>query len=327
MNESNIKKMLPIYILDILKEESDSKHKLTQAKICKLIYEIYGEHFERKSISTTIDLLVDHGYNIVKTNNGCYLNEREFETCEIQFLIDSVFSNKTIDSKHTKDLAKKISSFSNKYQRKNYDYIYKSDEIVKTNNKSIFYNIDVITYAIENNKQIEFNYNRFSLNGKENKRRHIVNPYYLISNQGKYYLVCNYFFMNKIANCRVDKIKNIKIHEGYPRKPITEIPEFKDGFDISKYVNERIYMFASGDIINATLKVNSEIALDYIDEYFGSNAHYFKEDNYYIVRLKVNENDLLYWLMQYYEGIELVKPLSTREKIKTMINEMAEKYK
>ena len=78
MNESNIKKMLPIYILDILKEESDSKHKLTQAKICKLIYEIYGEHFERKSISTTIDLLVDHGYNIVKTNNGCYLNEREF---------------------------------------------------------------------------------------------------------------------------------------------------------------------------------------------------------------------------------------------------------
>ena len=83
---------------------------------------------ERKSIGTNIEFLIEAGYDIVKCEGGgCYLREREFEQSEISFLVDAVFSSKSIDSKKSKDLAEKISAFSSKFSRKKYNYIHKSD--------------------------------------------------------------------------------------------------------------------------------------------------------------------------------------------------------
>lgn len=64
-------------------------------------------------------------------------------------------------------------------------------------NKSFFYTIDTIMRAIEDNKQISFTYNEFMTNKKTKTRFDnkvfIINPYFIINNRGKYYLVCNYY--------------------------------------------------------------------------------------------------------------------------------------
>ena len=125
------KKMSLLCILQILREYSDENHPLTQAQILKKIEQNYGLELERKSISTNIDSLIDFGFDIIKMDKGCYLGQREFEPSEVSFLIDAVFSSRSIDSKRSRELAEKISKFLSVNERKKYKYICKSDEIIR----------------------------------------------------------------------------------------------------------------------------------------------------------------------------------------------------
>jgi len=325
MASSSNKKLSILYILEILKDYSDENHLLTQAEIINKLYSKYGMECERKSISSNIDSLIDFGYDIIKQSNGCYLASREFETSEIQFLIDAIFSSKSINSSHSKQLANKLSNFLSTYQRKQYNYTYKADDINRTNNKQLFYTIDIINEAIKENKKVKFNYNRFYLDeNKKSKKSYLINPYFLINNQGSYYLVCNYEYFNKIANYKVDRIENIEIVDK-PIKPITELEGCENGIDKAKYANENIYMF-SNDSIKATIKINNEYSVNYVSDWFGKNAKFYKKDDEIYADLKVNEQALIYWCLQYGESVEIVEPLQTREKVKNIISSMLEKY-
>lgn len=325
MSLPNNKKLSILYTLQILKDYSDEKHLLSQNEIAKKIYNLYGMECERKSIGTNIDSLIDFGYDIVKNSSGCFLASREFETSEIRFLIDAVFSSKSIDSRHSRELANKLSNLLSSYQRKQYKYIYKADELNRTNNKELFYNIDIINEAIEKNKQIQFEYNRFCYKENNKKKKpYIVNPYCLINNQGKYFLVCNYNYFDEIGNYKLERIHNIKILDT-DIKPIKQVKGFENGLDIAKYANENIYMFATNSV-NATIQIYDDWATAYVEEWFGKNATFYEKDNKIYADVVANESSLIYWCLQYGEVIELITPITTREKIKDILKEMSKRY-
>ena len=328
MAQPNNKKLSILYILDVLKNYSDENHLLTQADIAKKIYSLYGMELERKSISSNIESLIDYGYDIVKTANGCYLAGGEFEPSEVSFLIDAVFSSKSIDSKHSKTLTNKLSKFLSVYKRKQYNYIYKADEIYRTNNKQLFYTIDVLNQAIAEKKKVQFNYNRvyFDKDVKKHKasKRYVVNPYFLINGQGRYYLVCNYDYFNEIANYKLELITNVKILDE-PIKPITQLKGCENGFDIAKYVNENIYMYNS-EPVTVVLKIENDYAVNYVQEWFGGNVEFFKKENTMFARIKTNEQSIVYWCLQYGASVELVEPKHVREKLKEVTQRIADKY-
>ena len=325
MSLPNNKKLSILYTLQILKDYSDEKHLLSQNEIAKKIYNLYGMECERKSIGTNIDSLIDFGYDIVKHSSGCFLASREFETSEIRFLIDAVFSSKSIDSRHSRELANKLSNLLSSYQRKQYKYIYKADELNRTNNKELFYNIDIINEAIEKNKQIQFEYNRFCYKENNKKKKpYIVNQYCLINNQGKYFLVCNYDYFDEIGNYKLERIHNIKILDT-DIKPIKQVKGFENGLDIAKYANENIYMFATNSV-NATIQIYDDWATAYVEEWFGKNATFYEKDNKIYADVVANESSLIYWCLQYGEVIELITPITTREKIKDILKEMSKRY-
>lgn len=326
MPSSSNKKLSILYTLQVLKEYSDENHLLSQNDIATKINNIYGMACERKSIATNIDSLIDYGYEIIKTNAGSYLATREFEPSEIRFLVDAVFSSKSINSKHSRELSKKLSEFLSIYERRQYKYVYKADELNRTDSKEIFYNIDIINEAIENNKQIEFNYVRGSYKGNDLKKHpYKVNPYCLINNQGKYFLVCNYDFFDEIANYRLERIHNIKILDT-PIKPVTQVKGFENGLDIAKYANENIYMFATKTIM-ATVKIYNDWSTAYVEEWFGKNARLYEKENSIYADITANESSLIYWCLQYGENIELLSPKGTRDKIKEMVKQINKRYK
>lgn len=319
------KKLSILYILEILKDYSDENHFLSQAEILKKLNIIYGMECERKSVGANIDNLIDFGYDIIKNKKGCYLASREFEPSEIQFLIDAVFSSKSIDSRHSKELASKISSILSSYQRKQYNYVYKSNEINRTDNKELFYNIDIINEAIEKRKQISFDYSRFYYKDTGKKKKpYIVNPYFLINTQGKYFLVCNYDYFDEIGNYKVDRIRNIKILDN-DAKPITDVKGFENGIDIVKYANENIYMFAT-KTIQAKVRIYDNWSTAYVEEWFGKNAKFYEKDDIIYADIKANESSLIYWCLQYGESIELIEPVETRNRIKDIVQEMNKRY-
>ena len=319
------KKLLIIYIYEILKEHSDEYHFLTQQDIIKLIKQIYDMNCERKSIGSNIDFLIDLGFDIIKVpHKGCYLGERVLEPSEVSFIVDSLFSSKSISGKQAKDLSSKLSNLLSKYQRKRYNYIYKAEQVNRTNNKELFYNIEIIQEAIEKNKKISFNYIRPHYEKDNPQKVYIVNPYFLVNNQGRYYLICNFDYFNEIGNYKIDFIKNIKILDE-ERKPITSIKGFEKGIDISKYINEHIYVF--GDkTINATIKLADDNSITYVMEWFGKNAKIYKKNDVIYADIVSSEKALVYWCLQYGESVELTEPTETRNKIKEKVKMICEKY-
>ena len=253
------KKLTIYYILKILKEYSDKNHLLKQKDIIDKLHNIYMIDIERKTIASTIDLLIELDYDINKTPNGVYLGERDFDDTEIKFLIDAIYSSKIIPGDKARKLAEKINSSLSKYDRKDYSYIDKSTEITRTNNNEFFYNIDIITEAIKSKKRITFNYLSYDNKGNLIERRdgykYKVSPYFLVNNFGKYYLLGSINHYEIHAHFRLDYISNIEIIDE-AIVPIDDIKSLGKDFNITKHINDHVYMF-NGDVITAKILINA----------------------------------------------------------------------
>ena len=327
--ESKDRKLASCYIMDILKKYSDEKHFLPYAEISQKIKDEFDVDIDPKTIGKYINLLQEYGVDIVKKRNvGCALIGRTFDNSELSFLIDAVFSSKSISSGHAQDLIKALMNESSVYEKKRYDYVYKADDISRTDNKSFFYTIDTITRAIEDNKQISFTYNEVMTNKKTktrfNGKEFIINPYFMINNRGKYYLVCNYDYFDNIANYKLELIKDIKIIDAEV-KPITHVKGCENGLDIAKYANENIYMF-SASAINVKLKLENEYAVGSLIDWFGKNVKFSDRGGVIYADINVNERAIIYWCLQYGESVELISPIQTRNKIKKLLVKLNNKY-
>ena len=268
------KKLSMFYILEILKEYSDRNHLLKQKDIIDKLHNIYNIDIERKTIASTLELLNELGYDICKEKGGVCLNERDFDETQIRFLIDAIYSSKIITAKQAKEISEKLYSSLSKYQRKDYSYIHKSTEIIRTQNNQVFLNIEIITEAIKLKKKITFKYLTYDKKGELIERRdgyvYIASPYYLINNFGKYYLICNVNNHEDHSNYRLDYITDIRItnEEIYPMDNVKTLG--KD-FNINKHINDHVYMFG-GNIINAKILIKEEWAIKNVYDWFGSNA-------------------------------------------------------
>lgn len=324
--ESN-KKLLILYVLECLKEESDSEHLLTQSDIIKYIFSKWGMQSERKAIARNIDFLIDFGYDIIKDTRGYYLADREFDSSEITYLVDSVFSSRSIPAKNAQNIVKKLAGFSSKYERKAFKHLYKPSDS-SNGNKQFFFSIDVISRAIELKRKIHFNYMFFvRRDGKivANKKEHIVNPYFMVNSRGKYYLVCNKQDKTSLSNYKIENIVDIEMLEEEVM-PVTNLVGYERGLDEVKYINEHVYMFG-GEIVNSHIKLLSDRAISVVYEWFGDNTRIIYSGGEYYALVKSDEHALCYWALQYGELVEVVKPETLVEKIKEKIAFLNEVYK
>lgn len=321
------KRIVIFYVYDIIKKYTDKKHSLTYFEISEKLKQDYNVNNAPKTISKIISSLVNYGCEIIKRgNNGCALLGRKIDNSD--FLIDAVFSSKSISFTHARSLMENLLEDSSIYDRKKYEYIYKANDIARTTNKATFFVIDTISRAIDEGKQISFTYNEISVNKKLktrfDRKEFLINPYFLINNRGKYYLVCNYDKYNNLSNYKVECISNIKILET-PIKPMEKLDDVEN-FDISEYINEHIYMF-SGKTISALIKITNPKVINDVVDWYGENINIKEKEDGIYIEFKVNEQAFLYWALQYGMNIEIIKPVATRKKYITMLEEIMNKYK
>lgn len=324
------KKIVVFYVLDILKDFSDSEHLMTYKDILEKLDLRYGIRPDVKSIAKNIDTLVGAGYEIEKCGfKGCYLARRDFEKGELMYLIDAINSSTAIDPKQAKDLINKLTKDYSRYDKKKYNSVMKIDFTTsKSRNKELFYVIEILSEAIEQGKKVVFNYNEYNiskeLHQKYNRKDYIINPYFLVNSRGKYYLVCNYDKYNNLSNYKVEAISNIHILD----EDVKDIKKLDDakGFSIKDYINEHIYM-TYGDSVDAKLELENNKYIGEVIDWFGDKVRFSKsKDDKIIADLKVNEQALIYWALQYGEHIEILSPTSTREKMKESLKRIIQKY-
>lgn len=147
------KKSLILLVLKTLEEFSDEDHFLTQQEIADRIYQDYGIEFERKSIGSSLAMLGELGYDVNKGPRGGFaLLSRSLDRSEADFIVDAIFSSKSIAAKDAKQMAQDVYSVFSKYQRKNYSYIHKTSEISRTSNSEVLYNVSLIHEAMKRGK-------------------------------------------------------------------------------------------------------------------------------------------------------------------------------
>lgn len=326
------KKMMNMYILDILKHYTDAEHPMTQKEIQQKLECDYDMVVDRKAVKANLEDFINDGtYDIYCETNArltpnaktgelekskvCtgFYYESKFTDSELRLLMDSVLFSKSIPSANKSEILDKLKDLSNKYFKFSAANIQSYESADREMNKELFYTIEILDEAIKNGLQVKFLYNEYGadkklhhrLNEDGEVREYIINPYYMVATGGKYYLICNYDKYDNIAHYRLDRISNIEILDT-PRKAKNQV-EGLVGLDVAQYMNEHIYMF-TGKSVRAKFEAPKYLISDILD-YFKADVN-FKEldEGNVIATVKANETDLRLWARQYAGQIKITEP-------------------
>ena len=193
MAKSAGQKLKLLYLLKFLSESTDENHPVSTAEIIAYLG-AQGIHSERKSIYDDIEKLCEFGYDIIQVQSrlggGYYMAGREFELAELKLLVDAVQSSRFITTRKSRSLIKKLEQMAGKYDAgKLQRQVYVAGRI-KTENESIYYSIDNIHKAIQENRQISFQYLDWNLKKELVPRKNSdkrVSPWALIWQDENYY--------------------------------------------------------------------------------------------------------------------------------------------
>ncbi len=338
------KKLVIIYILDILKKHTDSEHTLTQKQIIDLLQKDYNMKVDRKSVKRNLLNLKDFGYEIYndevtrKNKNGeeetiltnWYLR-RKFDDAELRMMIDGILFSGNIDKNNKKRLIEKIENLSNKYFSSKIKHA-KNIKNYSSGNAQIFLTIEILDEAINNNKQVKFLYNEIGIDKKKHTKKdedgtnkeYIINPYQLAVIHGEYYLICNTDKYNDISNYRVDRIQNISILDT-PRKAIETLEGGKSDLDLNTYVAEHIYMFP-GESAMVRFRAKRYL-LNELYDWFGDRMALSDISEYELtVSVRVNLTAMKNWAVQYAVHTKILSPKSLVEEVKNDLRRACENY-
>ena len=314
-------KLKLIYVFDILKKYSDEENPLNAAQIVEHL-SAYGIEAERKSIYDDIFNLEEYGCDIIKSETGkkgWFIGDREFEIPEIYLLSDAVRSAKFISAKKTRELLSKLNGMLSIYQakrRKNAVYFAAED---KCGNEELYYNIDKISFAIENKKQITLKYSsrEFSSDRSvaKNTKEMRINPYALTWQEDHYYLIGNHIKYDNLLHLRLDRISSVEITDEDVRH-FSEVSEYKEFFDTAHYTQKLFGMY-SGELTQIELCCNRKIAEQVFDR-FGENIfvkNVTEQQFEFTVKAALSEA-IVTWIINYGENLKVKKPQELREMVK-----------
>lgn len=321
------KKLALIRIWQILRENSDYDHPMTQEEIAARLERDYGIVIERKAIGRNLSLLKEAGIDIGSRRAGSYLECREFEDSELHMLIDGVLSSKHITAKHSKDLIERLCGLSNKYFRSSVKHVYSVNDWGKTDNQALFYNIELIDAAIEKKRQLHYDYNKYGADKKLRKTsQQYVSPYQMILHNQRYYLMAYSEYWGNVVFHRLDRITNMTVTDK-KATPLAKVPGYEKGISYKDLSSTMPYMYVDKpEPVEFTADAG---IIDQIIDWFGTDVRIMKTDDESRVRvsLRASPTAMEYWALQYLNFVEVTSPPHLRERIKKALDGGMEKYK
>ena len=322
-------KLRTLYLMEILLERTDDEHMLNASELCTILDQEYGISTDRRTIYTEMEILDKFGLDIQQKKGKCpgyYIGARDFELPELKLLVDAVQSSKFITEKKSKELIQKLEKLCCKTDAEmlsRYVFIVNRP---KTENETVYYNVDYIHTAIYENKQIKFHYAEWTvkkeLKFKKNGAFYVVSPWALTWDDENYYLVGYDTDAGMIKHYRVDKMLHIKISD--------ESREGKEHFkklDMADYAKKSFGMFG-GKEQTVKLSVHNKLAGVIIDR-FGKDVMMIPADEeHFNVNVDVRvSRQFLGWVFSLGSDIQIVGPDDVVEQMRKEIARSVEQYR
>lgn len=334
MADKGYTKMKLLYIKNFLERNSDEEHPVSVDEISDML-ESKGITCERKSIYSDVKTLKESGVDIISVRQpkaGYCICSRDFELPELRLLIDAVQAANFITPKKTKELIKKIGTLCSASQATMLERQVYIEKRHKCFNEEIYYNIDIISRAIQSGKRINFTYSKRRLDRETNtitteEKDFCVSPYAMIWSNDHYYLIGNNQKYDNLMHTRIDRMKKVEIAQERARK-FSEVSPYKNYFDSADYSGKIFNMF-SGDTQTFEASCDSSILEEIVDR-FGSDTTMrvgTQEDRFFMSTKCVISEGLVSWIMQFGDKIEVLEPKSLKDQVKKRAEEILNIYK
>ncbi len=343
------KKIIILYILQILRRYTDADHTMTQQQIAEKLMNDYGLEVNRATVKRNISDLIDAGYDIQytevirshtdkrtgeKEENVIYTDlyfEHEFTEPELHMLIDGLLFSRSVPYKQRKQLIDKLGKLSSAYfnQRMNHVHCMSADS---PQNPELFHTIDILDEAITAGKQIRITYNHYGtdmklhpgLNTDGTVKRQVLNPYQMVASEGRYYLICNNDHYDTVSNYRVDRITDIEMLET-PVRPKARVIGLENGLNLQDYVYQNVNMF-SGKAEKVEFMIPKS-AVSLVIDFFGKHVSFFEQpDGTVSCNLMVSREAMRHWAPQFASVVRVVSPPELVEEIREELRKASANY-
>ena len=116
----------------------------------------------------------------------------------------------------------------------------------------------------------------------------------------------------------------MQIEEGEAITPLRSLEGYKNGIDYKELSTALPYMFT--DKLETVEFITEYWVIDQVIDWFGMDVKIEKADGKYKVTVRVSPQAMEYWAMQYLNTVEIISPISLREKLKENLKNATEKY-
>lgn len=339
MSRSENQKIKTLLVARYFLENSDENHSVTAGDIVDYLKEECGVEAERRAIYRDIAALRDvFGMDIEGGQGGKYrLLSRQFDFDDLRLLAECVHAAKFISAAKAKELVETISGLCSTYQAEELQHEVFLYDRVKTSRNNTLLTVGIIHAAMaakqdgkpHTPQKISFKYLKYTLQSKgtQVERRkgatYKVSPYYLLMNDGNYYLLAFDDKSKSIRTYRVDRMKNVEVLNE-PR----EGAEVLAKLDIEQYT-KRVFSMFGGEQKRVSIRFINPL-LDTVIERFGTGKDVFyrpDDDRHFIVTADVEISDPFFaWVCGFGKKAKIVGPEEVIIKYKAFLNQIQNMY-
>lgn len=322
-----ISKERVLALLKILFEKTDDQQGLTLEQILGEL-ESMGISAERKALYRDFEALRKAGIEVGRQRckpTRYFLAKRPFSRSELLLLIDAVQGSKFITARQSATLVRAIKSLGSKHQVKGLEKRVYVGGRVKSQNDSVFRNVDTIQEALAAKRKISFTYASYDCLARMKLRHggqaYVQTPVQLMYSDSFYYLVCFSDKYGDFANYRVDRMRNIAVSdERATRNALIAT------FDANEY-DRRVFGMYSGESSLVTLRVK-ESAMNAIVDRFGKDVHVDNRgDGTARVSVPVMGTPVFFgWIAQFAGQITIEKPVALRKEFAEYLQSLLGDY-
>lgn len=271
MAKDNKQKIKLLYLMEMLRQDTDEAHPMSTSEICRRLGE-QGISCERRTVGMDMKVLNDFGYEVMSTTLGhekaYYVDDRSFSVPEIKILMDAVQAAKFITPTKSDALVSKLAALGGSHQAE----ILKGNVVCfntrKHTNEMIYYNVQALEEAVREHRKASFLY--FDLNEHHEKvyrregARYMVDPMALVYDEDNYYLLCYNVKHASMTTYRVDRMERVCTEE----EPVCAQAVLENG-DIHAYTAQVFKMFNG---------VPEEVTITFADTLIGAMYDRFGEE-------------------------------------------------
>lgn len=321
-------KLRTLYLMEILTERTDEEHVLNATDLCGILSQEYGISTERRTIYSEIETLERFGLNIIRNagkNPGYYVASRQFELPELKLLVDAVQSSKFITEKKSNELIAKLEKLCSRAEAKTLSHQVVLFNRPKTENESIYYNVDCIHNAIFQNRQVTFQYAEWTMRKELHLKRdgafYEISPWALTWDDENYYLVAYDDKAETIKHYRVDKM----LHIGILDKERQGKEEFQN-FNLAAFAKKTFGMFGGTDQ-EVTLLCHKELAGVVLDRFGHDIFMHPVDEESFKARVLVSVSQQFFgWVTGVGGGMQIAGPDEVREAYHSYLKNIIRNY-